>query len=160
MLNRLEEGASTLEVGVRFAETDAMGVVHHAAYVVWLEAGRVAWLDAAGAPYAGIAAGGHHFAVTGLQVSYRRSVRFGATVLVVTRLAQLRSRKVDFAYELFERDAAGGRGALLATAVSQHVCVDLDGHVATVPAAVLAVMHGAQESGLAHDARVQGQAAG
>ncbi len=149
MLNQLEEGAATIELGVRFAETDAMGVVHHAAYVVWLEAGRVAWLDAAGTPYAGIAAAGHHFAVTGLQVSYRHSVRFGATVLIVTRLAQVRSRQVAFDYEVYEQDphARGGRGALLATAASQHVCVDLEGRVATLPAEVLRLLADAQSNG-------------
>ena len=77
-----------------------MGVVHHSAYVVWFEVGRVAWMDAAGMPYAEVAAGGHHFAVTGIQVEYRTAAHFGETVTVVSRLARLRSRQVAFAYEV------------------------------------------------------------
>lgn len=122
-----------LAIDVRFAETDAMGVVHHSAYVVWFEAGRVAWMGAAGVPYAEVAAGGHHFAVTGLQVEYRTAARFGDTVQVTTRLAKLRSRQVAFAYEV--RHA--GHGALLATGHSEHICVDLDGRMSKIPETVV-----------------------
>ncbi|MGL4649297.1 MAG: acyl-CoA thioesterase [Caldilineaceae bacterium] len=140
MSPELIEGAAVVTFPVRFAETDAMGVVHHAAYVVWLEAGRIGWLDAAGVPYAQIAAEGRHFAVTGLQMSYRRSVRFGATVQIATRLAQVRSRQVSFTYAVHECNADGAPGPLLATGVSEHVCVDLEGRVASLPARVLQVL--------------------
>ena len=63
-----------------------MGVVHHSVYAVWLEAGRIAWLDAAGMPYTEVAEGGHHFAVTGLRIEYRTPARFGDVVRVETRL--------------------------------------------------------------------------
>ena len=53
-------------IRVRYAETDAMGIVHHSNYVIWFELGRIAWMDAVGVPYAEVAAGGNHFAVTGL----------------------------------------------------------------------------------------------
>lgn len=126
-------GACIIELPVRFAETDAMGIVHHAAWVVWLEAGRIGWLQQAGAPYAEIAAGGRHFAVTGLQVTYRRAVRFGSTVQVVTRLTLARSRQVVFTYAVHERAGDGSLGPLLATARTEHVCVDLEGRPATMP---------------------------
>jgi acyl-CoA thioester hydrolase len=134
---RLTDGAQVLHIPVRFAETDAMGIVHHAAYVVWLEAGRIAWLEAAGVPYAAIAAGGHHFAVTGLQMRYAHAVRFGATVQITTRLSLVRSRQVAFSYSVHELDAGGVPARLLATGISEHVCVDLDGRVATLPPDVL-----------------------
>jgi len=117
-----------------------MGIVHHASYVVWLEAGRIAWLEAAGTPYAQIAAGGRHFAVTGLHMSYRRSVRFGAVIQVITRLTQVRSRQVAFSYTVHERGMDGQPGDLLATGVSEHMCVDLDGRVTTLPPDVLNVL--------------------
>ena len=47
--------AVPLDLAVRFVETDAMGVVHHSNYLVWFEAARVAWMDAAGMPYAEVA---------------------------------------------------------------------------------------------------------
>ncbi|HXF62447.1 MAG TPA: thioesterase family protein [Caldilineaceae bacterium] len=128
-----QAAAVPLELTVRFAETDLMGVVHHSAYIVWFEAGRVAWMEAAGVPYAEIAAGGHHFAVTGVQAEYRAAARFGHAVRVVTWLARLRSRQVAFRYEV--RHAQSDE--LLATGVSEHICVDLEGRMAKIPQAVV-----------------------
>jgi acyl-CoA thioester hydrolase len=125
--------AHALDITVRFAETDLMGVVHHAAYVVWFEAGRVAWMEAAGIPYAEIAQGGHHFAVTGIHAEYRTAARFGEPIQVITRLAQLRSRQVSFAYEVIQPET----GARVASGRSEHICVDLDGRMAKIPPAVI-----------------------
>lgn len=117
------------DLTVRFAETDAMGVVHHGAYVIWFECGRVAWMVEAGMPYTEVAASGHHFAVTGLQVAYRASARFGDTIRIVTRVTKLRSRQVEFSYEV--RNASDD--TLLVTGVTEHICVDLAGRMAKIP---------------------------
>jgi acyl-CoA thioester hydrolase len=123
-----------LDVTVRFAETDLMGVVHHSSYVVWFEAGRVAWMAAAGMPYAEVGATGHHFAVTAIQAQYRAAARFGDVVRVITRLTRLRSRHVTFAYEV--RHATSNER--LATGSSEHICVDLEGRMAKIPEGVVA----------------------
>jgi acyl-CoA thioester hydrolase len=125
----LENAVVRADIDVRFAETDSMGVVHHANYVVWFEVGRVAWMAAAGMPYVEIAASGHHFAVTGIQAAYRAPLRFGDTVRITTRLVELRSRQVKFAYELRNRANDG----VIATGVSEHICVDLAGRMAKIP---------------------------
>ena len=122
-----------LDLTVRFAETDLMGVVHHSSYVVWFEAGRVEWMAVAGMPYAEIAATGHHFAVTAIHAEYRAAARFGDVVRVETRLMRLRSRQVAFGYEI--RHAS--RGELLATGSSEHICVDLNGRMAKIPGDVI-----------------------
>ncbi len=122
----------SIALPVRFAETDAMGVVHHSVYLIWFEAARVAWMDAVGLPYTEVAAGGHHFAVTGAQCEYRRAARFGDTVRIAARLAFLHNRQVHFAYEV--RSEAGG--ALLARGRTEHVCVDLGGRMTTIPPAI------------------------
>lgn len=124
----------TVDVEVRFAETDSMGVVHHANYITWFEVGRVAWMKAAGMPYTEIAASGHHLAVTGIRAEYRASARFGDTVRISARLASLRSRQVEFTYEL--RNLADD--TLLATGVSEHICVDLVGRMAKIPEPIVA----------------------
>lgn len=123
-----------LDLVVRYAETDAMGVVHHSTYIVWFEAGRVAWMDAAGMPYRTVADGGHHLAVTKLQAEYRSPARFGDTVRVVTRATSLRSRQVCFAYDIYSADD----GILLATGNSEHISVDTHGRPAKIPSQVLA----------------------
>ncbi len=126
----LARATTTTEITVRFAETDAMGVVHHAAYIIWLEMGRVAWLQAVGVPYTAVVAAGHHFAVTGVHANYRASCQFGDGVRIVTRLQLLRSRQIVFGYELFHASTS----ALLVTATSEHICVDLAGRMAKLPA--------------------------
>jgi acyl-CoA thioester hydrolase len=122
----------SVDVDVRFAETDLMGVVHHASYIVWFEIGRVAWMKEAQMPYTEIAASGHHFAVTGIHAAYRAAARFGDTIRIITRLAKLRSRQVEFAYEL--RKVSDN--SIIATGVSEHICVDLAGRMAKIPTSV------------------------
>lgn len=128
------QAAVPLDLTVRFAETDSMGVVHHSTYVIWFEAGRVAWMAAAGMPYAEVAATGHHFAVTGLQAEYRAAARFGDVVRVVTRVSKIRSRQVSFAYEVRHST----HDELLAVGSTEHICVDLDGRMAKIPQIVAA----------------------
>jgi acyl-CoA thioester hydrolase len=124
---------AALDLSVRFVETDGMGVVHHSNYLVWFEAARVHWMDVAGVPYAEVAAGGNHFAVTAAGIEYRASARFGDVVRVTAALSQLRSRQVRFEY-VVENVASG---ALLATGFTQHICVDVAGHMAKIPPAIL-----------------------
>lgn len=133
IMEELPAAAVAVDVEVRFAETDQMGVVHHASYIVWFEVGRVAWMRAAQMPYAEIAAGGHHLAVTAVQAEYRASARFGDTVRISTRLTKLRSRQVEFSYEVYQAD----NGTLLAAGRSEHICVDLEGRMAKIPAPVV-----------------------
>ena len=132
MNDELAQARVALDLIVRYAETDAMGIVLHSAYVVWFEAARVAWLDAAGMPYAEITAGGHHLAVTKLQVEYRSATRFGDPIRVWLWVAKLRSRQVRFEYEV--RNAADDN--LLTTGATEHICIDDDGQVVKMPAAI------------------------
>lgn len=119
----------SIDLPVRFAETDAMGIVHHSNHLVWFEAARVAWLEAIALPYVEFAAGGHHFAVTDVQVRYRRAARFGDTVRVTAWLDELRSRQLAFAYEVVRVEGTD----LLAQGRTEHVCVDLAGRTTTIP---------------------------
>lgn len=123
----------TLDLPVRFAETDAMAVVHHSNYVIWFEAARVALMEAVGTPYAEVAAGGNHFAVTRLDVEYRASARFGDTVRITASVESIRSRQVKFAYQVHNLTDQ----ALLATGTTEHICVDLQGRMAKIPAYVV-----------------------
>jgi acyl-CoA thioester hydrolase len=125
----IPEAPVGIQSDVRFAETDQMGVVHHSSYIVWFEMGRVAWMKAAGMPYTAVTDSGHNFAVTAVHAAYRASCRFGDTVQIITRLAKLRSRQVEFHYEV--RNAADQ--ALLATGSSDHICVDLAGKMSKIP---------------------------
>ena len=128
-MDKTEHPVVPLDITVRFAETDQMGVVHHSEYVVWFEAGRIAWMEAAGMPYTEIAGAGYNFAVTDLQCRYRDAIRFGDAVRVVTRLAWLRSRQIEFVYEIRNPRS----GAVYADGRTRHTCVDDDGRMTRVP---------------------------
>ncbi len=117
-----------IKVEVRFAETDMMRVVHHAAYLPWLEMGRIAYLKACGAPYTEISRT-HNFSVVAVGLQIRRPLVFGDVVHVRTVLDSLGSRKLRFSYALWTRQ----RTALVATGHTEHVCVDLEGRVARIP---------------------------
>lgn len=153
----MERAGAALDLQVRYVETDAMGIVHHSNYLVWFEAARVHWMDVAGVPYAEVAAGGNHFAVTAAGVEYRAPAHFGEVVRVTASLTQLRSRQVRFEYVVENAASA----ALLATGFTQHICVDLSGHMAKIPAAVLdRLIDGMQRLRQAQDAGEQAQGAG
>ncbi len=108
---------------VRYHETDAMGVVHHAAYITWFEEGRSAFTRAIGYPYSQMAADGMDLAVVELAARYLRPARYDDEVVVSTCLRELRSRDLTFAYEV--RRVADG--ALLASGSSRHISVDHSG---------------------------------
>jgi acyl-CoA thioester hydrolase len=108
----------TIDVEVRYAETDQMGVVHHAEYVVWFEMARTRLCAASGWHYAEIERLGYHLMVTGVEVSYRRPARYGETAQVACSLARLGSRGLAFAYRV-TRD-----GDLLVRGTTEHVWVD------------------------------------
>lgn len=104
---------------VRYAETDAMGVVHHAAYVPWLEVGRVNLLRAAGCPYGDIEARGLLVVLSDLQVRYRWPARFDDEITVHTTLVALKSRQLAFAYAVVHTHTQ----QLLVQAQTTHIVV-------------------------------------
>src|ERR1044071_1461667 len=91
---------STVDIEVRYVETDQMGVVHHANYAVWFELARTRLCALTGFHYADIEKMGYLLMVTGLEVRYRRSARYGDTVAVTCRAQRLASRGLRFAYEV------------------------------------------------------------
>jgi len=114
---------------VRYAETDKMGIVHHAAYVVWLEEGRSHWLRANGSSYANFEADGVALAVSDLRVRYIQAARYDQLVTARCWVEEVKSRKMIFGYQIL--DAATGQ--LLAEAQTHHICVDRAGQVTKIP---------------------------
>lgn len=108
----------TIDVEVRYAETDQMGVVHHAEYVVWFEMARTRLCAESGWHYAEIERLGYHLMVTAVEVSYRRPARYGETARVTCSLARLGSRGLAFAYRVSRDDE------LLVRGTTEHVWVD------------------------------------
>jgi len=108
----------TTDIEVRYAETDQMGVVHHANYVIWFELARTRLCALSGYHYADIEKMGYLLMVTGVEARYRRPAHYGETVQVVCWGDHLGSRGMRFAYEVRKDDE------LLATGASDHIWVE------------------------------------
>ena len=117
------------EFHVRYAETDAMGVVHHANYLVYFEEGRSHYMREIGSNYAHIEASGYQLPVTEASVRYVGSRRYGERIRIRTWIEENRSRRVSFAYEVIDPED----GAVLVTGVTHHVWTDSNGQVVRVP---------------------------
>ena len=87
-------------VRVRFAETDAMGIVHHAAYFPYLEEARVAWLRHIGHPYDAVRDSGVDFGVLEAFVQYRMALRFDEVVDVHLTIGAVTRTTFQLAYLL------------------------------------------------------------
>lgn len=106
---------------VRYAETDKMGVVYHSNYVIWFEVGRVELLRQLGFEYSTMEKEDDcHIPVVDLRVRYKAPARYDDEIVVRTRLANVRSSLLHFAYEVLR---AGDR-TLLATGETMHIIVD------------------------------------
>jgi acyl-CoA thioester hydrolase len=114
---------------VRYAETDQMGVVHHAAYIVWFEEARSNMMRAWGSHYADFEAGGYYLTVTEVQARYLSPARYDRLVTVRASIAELRSRSMTFSYEVLDTET----DQLLATGKSKHLCIDHQGRVTKIP---------------------------
>ena len=114
------------EFRVRYAETDQMGVVYHANYLVWCEIGRTDLLRQLGTSYAEMERGGVVLAVSEATLRYHASARYDDLIRVTARVAQVRSRRIVFEYEIARVDAGGGT-TRLASASTALIALDAGG---------------------------------
>ncbi|WP_425155296.1 acyl-CoA thioesterase [Candidatus Palauibacter sp.] len=114
------DDAGTVEVRVRYAETDQMGRAHHRHYLVWCELGRTTLMRAHGMSYAEMERDGLLLPVSRVEVEYRVPVGYDERVRIHTRLERVRSREIVFAYRI----ARAGDDATLARARTWLVCAD------------------------------------
>lgn len=122
---------SEITFHVRYAETDKMGVVHHAAYLVWFEEGRSAYIRERGYSYAEIERAGFFLAAGELEAKYLMAARYDQEVTVRTWIDGYRSRTARFACEIVD---APSRQRLF-TARLKLVCLNSAGQVVRLPAA-------------------------
>ncbi len=117
-------------INVRYAETDRMGVVYYANYLVWFEVGRVAWCKARGFSYRDMEVqDGHFLMVAEATCRYKAPALFDDDVLIRTALGGATSKVMRFQYEI--RNNATGK--LLATGESVHVVTDSQFRPARMP---------------------------
>jgi acyl-CoA thioester hydrolase len=121
----------THRIRVRYAETDQMGVAHHAAYVIWLEEARIAWLHARGISYRDLEASGLLMPVVDLRITYRKPVRFDDELDLETSSTSPGSTRLTFTTTV--RLA----GVVCAEASVTVAAVDRTGQPCRMPASVI-----------------------
>ena len=87
---------------VRYAETDQMGIAHHANYLIWFEMARVEWSRALGLPWGDIEASGFAQAVHRTTLTYRRPVRFDQLLVMRVALVEMRGPRMRFGFRLHD----------------------------------------------------------
>lgn len=105
-----------------------MGIMHHSNYIKLLEMARVLWMDEHDMPYREWVAQDRHFAVTRVDVRYRRAVQFDDPVEVAVWVESVRGASCRIGYEL------RSNGDLVASAVTEHGMVDGQGRPVRIPA--------------------------
>jgi len=117
-------------VRVRYAETDQMGVVYHANYLIWFEVGRVELMRALGIEYKRMELDDDcHIVVVDVRCRYINSARYDEELCIRTRIAESRNRTIRFSYEV-RRDSGQ---ELLAVGETLHVICGSNGKPKLLP---------------------------
>ncbi|SDI99861.1 acyl-CoA thioesterase [Salimicrobium halophilum] len=112
---------NTTDIQVRYQETDMMGVVYHANYLVWFEIGRTSLIEEFGFSYKEMEEAGIVSPVTDVQVSFQKPVRYGDDVHIKTWIEEYNGVKTTYGYEIVHED-----GSVAVTGASDHVLVKRD----------------------------------
>ena len=132
---------SAIEFRVRYAETDQMGVVYHANYLVWCEIGRTDLIRELGTSYADLERQGVALAVIDASVRYHLAARYDNLIRVRTVITGVRSRTVTFDYTI--EDAT--TGARLASASTTLASLNGEGKLVALPDEIRRVMEDARQ---------------
>jgi acyl-CoA thioester hydrolase len=117
---------------VRYAETDAMGVVHHSRYIPWFEVGRSDWMREAGLSYADFTRMGYYLTVVEVGARYHKPACYDELITVRTWVAAMRSREIRMEYEV-----VNAAGETLVTGFTRHICITHDGRPVRLPQVLL-----------------------
>jgi acyl-CoA thioester hydrolase len=110
----------SLQIRVRYSETDQMGVVYHGNYIPYFEIGRVEWLRTQGVSYKSLEEGGIALPIVSMTLNYKKPARYDDLLNIKTTFKSQSSVKIEFECEITDAD-----GALLTTAYFLLVFVDI-----------------------------------
>jgi acyl-CoA thioester hydrolase len=116
-----------ITIRVRYAETDRMGLVHHANYLVYFEQGRTELLRAHGLAYKDFEDQGYLLVLTRAEVRYRSAAHYDDLLTLRTAVVRTTGVRIDHRYELLRE------GSLIAEGSTTLACVDRNGRVQALP---------------------------
>lgn len=111
---------------VRYAETDQMGIVYHANYIVWFEVGRSALFRELNLPYTELEKQGVSLAVIEANCRYRQPAHYDDEITIITEVIKMSARGITFSYRILREET------LLAEGKTLHVFVDKTGKLTNV----------------------------
>ena len=114
-------------IRVRYAETDRMGLLHHANYLVYFEQGRTELLRAQGMSYRDLEDQGILLVIVNAEIRFRAPAHYDDLLMLRTTVARVRMARIDHRYELYHGDT------LLAEGSTTLACVGRDGKVQALP---------------------------
>ena len=114
-------------IRVRYAETDRMGLLHHANYLVYFEQARTELLRSHGLSYKDLEDQGYLLVLTKIDVRYRWPARYDDVLTIKTTVMRTTTVRIDHRYEVF------CEGRLLAEGTSTLACVDREGRPQALP---------------------------
>jgi acyl-CoA thioester hydrolase len=120
-----------IKIRVRYAETDRMGLLHHANYLVYFEQGRTELLRSMGFSYRDLEDQGFFLVIHKLEVRYRSPARYDDLLTLRTMVARTTTVRIDHRYELFREEAPLAEGS------STLACVDREGRLQPLPEILL-----------------------
>jgi acyl-CoA thioester hydrolase len=127
---------SETSVRVNYSETDQMGVVYHARYLVWLDVARCEHLRLSGMSYRELEQAGLRLAVSELAIRYRQPARYDDPIRIRCWIREVASRRVDFGYAVEHAE----NQRLLATASTRLIALDIGMTLAHLPEQVRQVL--------------------
>lgn len=113
--------SDTVEIRVRYSETDQMGVVYHGSYVPYFEIGRVEWLRKSGVSYKQMELDGVALPIVSMTLNYKKPARYDDLLTIRTTMAKQESVRIEFDCEIRHEN-----GDLLTTAYFVLVFVDVN----------------------------------
>lgn len=136
-----DDGWFDVPLRVRYAETDAQGVVYHANYLIYMEVARSAFTRARGLPYQRLEARGINLVVAEAKLRYKASAAYDDPLLIRVRVKELRGKVMRFAYCIENQETH----KLLVTGETTHICVGRDFRPMEVPSDVADVFLSPQD---------------
>ncbi|MBS3679924.1 acyl-CoA thioesterase [Ornithinibacillus massiliensis] len=110
-----------IPIEVRYQETDQMGVVYHANYLVWFEIGRTKFIEHLGLSYVNLEKNNVVSPVLDAQVSFKKPVRYGDNVFVETWIEKYDGLRTVYGYQIIDEE-----GEIRVTGTTKHVIVKKD----------------------------------
>ncbi len=123
-------------LSVRYAETDAQGVVHHANYLIWFEEGRSEFLRQQGCFYSDMERDGFFVIVAKAEVDYRAPSFYEDRITIATTMEKGKGRMIVFSYKATNHD-----GVLVAEGRTRHLVLDAVRRLVTIPEKYQQILH-------------------